>query len=123
MASKKWLWVSAALMLCGCPSLPTLGSDIRHGIGLPIALIKELDSKPNLFTDDYKAEIGWKETTYKLDNGNWVWVDVAKRNCFIHWEVNPQGIIVGAHTEGNGCRAGGVLFGRSCITAGVGKCP
>ena len=95
---------------------------MRNGIGHPIDQFKEAESRPNIW-DAYKAKIGWKETTYTLPNGNWVWVEVDSRDCFIHWEVNPQGIMVGAHTEGNGCRSGGVLFGRSCLTAGVGKCP
>ena len=53
----------------------------------------------------YASRIGWKETTYPLDNGNWVYVEpagVGGKDCLIHWEVNPQGIIVGARTEG--CR-------------------
>lgn len=99
MALKAWLSVAAALILCGCPSVPTLRSDIRHGIGLPIDKVKEAGAKPSIL-DGYKSEIEWKETTYQLDNGNWVWVEVAWKDCFIHWEVNPQGIVVGARTEG-----------------------
>ncbi|MBI3319285.1 MAG: hypothetical protein HYZ89_01685 [Candidatus Omnitrophica bacterium] len=60
----------------------------------------------------YASSIGWKETTHSLDNGNWVYVTPAGRfgtaigggECFIHYEVNPEGIIVGARTEGKGCR-------------------
>ena len=122
MRPPRWLFVGFLLGLYGCPSVPTLGSYIRNGIGISIDKHREAESRPNIW-DDYKAKIGWKETTYQLDNGNWVWVEVDSKDCFIHWEVNPQGIVVGAHTEGNGCRSGGVLFGRSCITAGVGKCP
>ncbi len=42
-----------------------------------------------------------KEITYNLDNGNWVYVESDKPDCFIHWEVNPQGIIVGYKLEGD----------------------
>ena len=60
----------------------------------------------------YASRTGWKETTYPLDNGNWVYVTPAGvfgkafggGDCFIHYEVNPQGIIVNARTEGKGCR-------------------
>ena len=119
---QRLLLVSLMLGLCGCPSIPTLGSYLRHGVGTPIDKHKEAESRPNIW-DAYKAKIGWKETTYSLPNGNWVWVELASKDCLIHWEVNPQGMVVGAHTEGTGCRAGGVLFGQSCITAGIGKCP
>ena len=119
----RWLLVGVVPCLYGCPSVPTLRSYIRNGIGHPIDKFKEAASRPNLLADAYKAKIGWKETTYHLDNGNWVWVEVDRKDCFIHWEVNPQGIVVGAHTEGDGCRFGGLLFGHRCLEAGVGKCP
>ena len=120
---QRLLLVVCLLGLCGCASqIVSLREYTKNWIGHPIDELKEAVSRPNIW-DAYKAKIGWKETTYHLENGNWVWVEVDSKNCFIHWEVNPQGIVVGAHTEGNGCRSGGVLFGRSCITAGVGQCP
>jgi len=50
--------------------------------------------------ESYASRIGWKEKTYQLNNGNWVYVEPDSKNCFIHWEVNPQGIIVGYKLEG-----------------------
>ena len=103
MIIDKRLWMVAALMLCGCVSqIVPLREYKQNWIGYPINLLKEASSRPNAY-DWYKKSIGWKETTYPLDNGNWVWVEVDRKDCFIHWEVNPQGIIVGAHTEGRGC--------------------
>lgn len=40
---------------------------------------------------------------YQLVNGNRVYVEQDLPGCFIHWEVNPQGFIVGYKLEGN-CR-------------------
>lgn len=56
-----------------------------------------------LRSGSYASKIGWQEKTYKLDNGNWVYVEPALPDCFIHWEVNPEGIIVGYKTEGKRC--------------------
>jgi hypothetical protein len=52
---------------------------------------------------DYPSSIGWQEKTYTLNNGNWVYVEPVRPDCFIHWEVNPQGIIIGYKTEGKRC--------------------
>ncbi len=105
---KRLLFASMMLCLCGCPSTPLKGPYLRSGIGQPIEGVRQRIAREG----SYASSIGWKETTYPLDNGNWVYVDPAGEigklvgggECFIHWEVNPQGIIVGAHTEGKGCR-------------------
>ena len=98
------LLVGVLLLLCGCVSqILSLKEYTRGWIGHPIDELKEATSRPNVW-DEYKAEIGWKETTYPLPNGNWVYVELDRKDCFIHWEVNPQGIIVGSRTEGKGCR-------------------
>jgi hypothetical protein len=65
-------------------------------IGRPIEEIR----RPILRPESYASRIGWKEKTYKLDSGNWVYVEPDSPGCFIHWEVNPQGIIVGYKLEG-----------------------
>lgn len=65
-------------------------------IGRPIEETRRLILRP----ESYASRIGWKEQTYKLDNGNWVYVEPDSPGCFIHWEVNPQGIIVGYKLEG-----------------------
>ena len=84
----------------GCINyIPTLRSYRKRGVGRPISHTKELMSHEKSFA----SSIGWKETTYTLDNGNWVYVEPDSPNCFIHWEVNPEGIIVGSRAEGKGC--------------------
>jgi len=104
MSIKKQCCAAVALMLCGCGSqIASIKERTQSWIGHPINEIKEGASLPNVY-DKYKAAIGWKETTYNLPNGNWVYVELNNKNCFIHWEVNPQGIIVGAHTKGTGCK-------------------
>lgn len=96
-------------LLGGCVSqIPSLKSYLKTGMGLPIAEVQQRMSRPS----SYASSIGWQETTYPLDNGNWVYVEPTGEHgkllgggpCFVHWEVNPEGIIVGAHTEGEGCR-------------------
>ena len=99
-----YLLVGMVVILSGCVSqVSSLRSYMKNAIGLSIDELKKAASRPNAY-DWYKAQIGWKETTYNLPNGNWVWVEVDRKDCFIHWGVNPQGIIVGARTEGKGCR-------------------
>jgi hypothetical protein len=68
-------------------------------IGRPLEEIR----RPILRPESYASRIGWKEKTYSLDNGNWVYVEPDSPGCFIHWEVNQQGIIVGYKLEGK-CR-------------------
>ncbi len=84
----------------GClTNIPSIGDYTSNKIGRPI----EKQIKRVLDPGSYASRIGWKEKTYKLDNGNWVYIEPDSKNCFIHWEVNPQGIIVGYKLEGN-CR-------------------
>jgi hypothetical protein len=94
------LLVSIALpaALSGCGP-PTLRSYRNTGLGQPVDLFRQLDKNEG----SYASRSGWKENTHNLENGNWVYVEPFKPNCFIHWEVNPEGIIVGSHAEGKGC--------------------
>jgi len=69
----------------------------KNWIGKPI----ERKKKSTLRPESYASRIGWKEKTYQLDNGNWVYVEPDSKNCFIHWEVNPQEIIFAYKLEGN----------------------
>jgi hypothetical protein len=104
MSNNKLLVIPAILIISGCMSqIVSLRQYTKNWIGHPINELKKTVARPDI-NDAYKQAIGWKETTYKLDNGNWVYVEVDSKNCFIHWEVNPEGIIVGSHTEGKGCR-------------------
>lgn len=85
------------IFLNGCLSnIASIEDYTKSWIGQPI----ERKKKPTLSPESYASRIGWKEKTYQLDNGNWVYVEPDSKNCFIHWEVNPQGIIVGYKLEG-----------------------
>lgn len=93
--------VVSVLCLGGCVSqIVSLKAYTEGWLGRPI----EEKRQVILRHGSHASRIGWKETTYKLDNGNWVYVEPDRKDCFIHWEVNPQGIIVGYRTEGKGCR-------------------
>ena len=98
---KLFLAATFLLSACGCINyIPTLRSYRKSSIGEPISHRKALLSREGSLA----SSIGWKERTYKLDNGNWVYVEPwGGRNCLIHWEVNPEGIIVGSRVEGSGC--------------------
>jgi hypothetical protein len=84
---------------CSLSQIPSLKSYLKSGIGSPISVTREIASRPG----SHASRIGWNETTYPLANGHWVYIEPDRKDCFIHWEVNPEGIIVGYKTEGKGC--------------------
>lgn len=88
--------VIASLFASGCISqIASIGDYTKHWIGHSIEEKKATTSRP----ESYASRIGWKENTYTLDNGNWVYVEPDSKNCFIHWKVNPHGIIFGYNLE------------------------
>jgi hypothetical protein len=94
---KKLLILFAVLFVVGCLTpIVSIEDYTKNWIGRPIEETKKLILRP----ESYASRIGWKEKTYQLNNGNWVYVEPDSKNCFIHWEVNPQGIIVGYKLEG-----------------------
>jgi len=84
-------------LLHGC--IPSVNQHAKEGMGLPISVVIQSVERPG----SYASSISWKEKTYKLSNGNWVYVEPDRPGCFIHWEVNPKGIIVGYKLEGSRC--------------------
>lgn len=89
--------VVASLFVSGCISqIASIGDYTKNWIGHSIEDKKKPTSRP----ESYASRIGWKEKTYPLENGNWVYVEPDSKNCFIHWKINPQGIIVGYKLEG-----------------------
>lgn len=93
----KLLILFAVLFVVGCLTpIVSIEDYTKNWIGRPIEETKKLI----LRLESYASRIGWKEKTYQLNNGNWVYVEPDSKNCFIHWEVNPQGIIVGYKLEG-----------------------
>jgi hypothetical protein len=75
----------------------------REWITRPLSELQQAMKSP----DSYAAKIGWKETTYPLANRNFVYIEPVSTDCFVHWEVNEGGIIIGYQTKGNGCTQGG----------------
>jgi hypothetical protein len=90
------VFVLGFLLLNGC-SVPAIEKYAQSWIGHTIEEKKKGVTGPG----SYASRIGWEEKTYKIDNGNWVYVEADSKNCFIHWEVSPQGIIVGYKLEGD----------------------
>lgn len=86
------------MFLSGC-AIPSVDHWAKTGIGQPISVSKQLQARPN----SYASKIGWKEKIYMLENGNMVFVDPIRDDCFVNWEVNPDGIIVGYKIEGKNC--------------------
>ena len=78
-----------------------------------VPLKEHTDSWLGRSIDDYKSmgrrsktyadQIGWQEKTYQLPNGNTVYVVPVRRDCFIHWETNKAGTMIGYKTEGERC--------------------
>ncbi len=93
MKLKIWYIVFTILIFSGC-GMVSLKEHREGGIGKSIELFREMAAMP----ESYASRIGWKETTYKLNNGNWIYVEPEPRQ-YIHWEVNPHGIIVGSRVE------------------------
>ena len=81
------------------PKIVSFNEGAKHTISRPLSELKELVAMP----ESYPSKIGWEEKTYKHENGNLVYVEPVRPDCFVHWEVNPKGIIIGYKTEGKRC--------------------
>ncbi len=92
------------ILLCGCASQMSVEDRGRHWITRPLSELKEEMKNP----DSYASKIGWKETTYPLANGNFVYVEPVSVDCSVHWEISRNSIIIGYKAQGNGCKQGGV---------------
>ena len=68
-------------------------------IGRPISDRLDIMSRPGGYAD----RIRWQQKTYALDNGDLVYIEPALPDCFIHWETNEAGTIIGFKTDGRGC--------------------
>ena len=87
------------VFLYGCASHLNLAEHRQEWITRPLSELKQTMSRP----DSYASKIGWKETTYQLANKNYVFVEPMSADCSVHWEVNPEDIIVGFRAKGSGC--------------------
>lgn len=100
MRVDKFIVIVTATIFAGCVSqIVPINEHLQGWMGRNIEDMKSVMSRPN----SYASQSGWKETTYHLPNGNWVFIEPEPR-CLIHWEVDQKGIIVGYKTEGESCR-------------------
>jgi len=89
-----------AFALTGCISqIAPLKETADHWVGRPIEERKALVTRP----ESYPSRNGLEVKTYQLQNDNWVYIEPVRRDCFINWEIDKQGIIVRYRTEGNRC--------------------
>jgi len=87
------------VFLNGCASQIAVDEHGSEWTARPVSELKQEMNSP----DSYASKIGWKETTYSLANGNYVYVEPIEENCFMHWEINSGGIIIGYQAKGDGC--------------------
>lgn len=89
-----------ALVLNGCASSGmSIEEQTKEWIARPLSELKQEMSKP----DSYASRSGWKETSYPLSNGNYVFIEPIREGCSINWEINSSGIIIGYNTSGKDC--------------------
>lgn len=86
-------------LLCGCASSVPISERSEEWIARPLSELKASMSQPG----SYASKAGWKEKTYPLANGNSVFIEPVSKECFLHWEVTPRGIIIGSRAVGSEC--------------------
>lgn len=90
------------VFIYGCTSTKYLEIHTNEWVARPLSELKKSMNKP----DSYASKTGWKETTYPLANGNYVFVEPLNKDCSVHWEVSQRGTIVGFKTA-SGCKDSG----------------
>ncbi len=93
------------VFLNGCASQIDADLYSNEWIARPLSELKQDMRRP----DSYASKQGWKETTYSLANGNYVFVEPIAEDCFVDWEINSGGIIIGYQSRGKGCKQKGVF--------------
>ena len=88
------------ILLCGCASQSPRENLSRDRIARPLSELKQEMKNPN----SYASKIGWKETTYPLANGDFVYIEPVSADCSVHWEINQSGIIIGYLAYKNNCK-------------------
>lgn len=83
----------------GCSPYPSLQGYRKSSIGMSIEQKRAMLERKG----SYASQIGWSEQTFNLSNGHWVYVEPDSPECFIHWEVNPEGIIIDSQVKGQRC--------------------
>jgi hypothetical protein len=88
------------ILLCGCASQIPRENLSRNWTARPLSELKQEMKSP----DSYASKIGWKETTYPLANGNFVYIEPVSADCSIHWEINKSGLIIGYQAKEKYCK-------------------
>ncbi len=99
LLSKKWCFLLFIVSLFACSSQIYVKDHAKNWIARPLSELKQAMKSP----DSYASNIGWKETTYPLANGNSVYVEPLSEDCSIHWETSPRGTIIRYRAVGSGC--------------------
>lgn len=97
---KKFFCLALLSSIIGCTSMEQKVDE--HGsawVSRPLAELKQAMKSP----DSYASKIDWDETTYKLANGYYVFVEPFSKDCFIQWKINPKDTIIGFFAKGKGC--------------------
>lgn len=90
------------ILLYGCASQMSIENRGNNWLARPLSDLKQEMQRP----DSYASKIGWKETTYPLANGDFVYVEPLSSDCAIHWRVSQSNIIVSYQGKGDGCKEG-----------------
>ncbi len=93
------------VFLNGCASQFDADLYGSEWIARPLSELKQDMSRP----DSYASKSKWKESTYLLADGNYVYVEPVGDDCLMDWEINSGGIIIGYRAKGNGCKQKGVF--------------
>jgi len=96
---KKWDILLLFVLLCGCATPVYVEQHSNEWISRPLSELKEAMNRP----DSYASKIGWRETTYPLSNGYYVFIEPLGQECSVRWKINPRDIIVDYSTTGSGC--------------------
>lgn|SRR5208283_3241812 len=94
-----WYFLLFMVLLNGCATQISVEDHSREWVARPLSELKQEMNRP----DSYASKSGWKETTYPLANGNYVYVEPLREGCSVHWEVNSKDIIIGYDAKGNDC--------------------
>ena len=106
-------WRSSALAALSVAATMCLGSCVsqilpvdewaKGWVGEPVQRLIKLAERPRDPTRDPVAKFLWKPNAYTLSNGNSVYIRQVAKDCFVHFEVNRDQIIVGYRLEGTTC--------------------
>lgn len=94
-----WYFLLFIIVVSGCASQVPVAEHGAEWVARPLSELKQEVDRP----DSYASRIGWKETTYPLANGNYVYEEPLREGCVIQWEVNSRGTIIGYTTKGKDC--------------------